>query len=247
MEIQMTAEMLAALNKEPWRCHVTYPGRLEETVRRRIAELGSRTFSRYVVELACYNLRRLRPHSFTGRIGRLPSAAQDAIDRAIHANYREGIRCNGHLIEAVLMGAIKSIPPEAWGEDGEISNVSDFVLFPGAQEENLKEWINILGFKGPSEFVTSLIRFDLLIGGPHKECGGDDCDAEMIASLDVETIRAYRSKIRAKTLTDFIVERIAGRVMTDEERDSVLEQAAEHFKEYVLKMARENRREKGEK
>ena len=68
----------------------------------------------------------------------------------------------------------------------------------------LREIIGIrwreLGFSGISQYVTSLIRYDLLLGGPHTFFRGGDCTPEMCRSLDLETIKLFILNYRPRTL-----------------------------------------------
>jgi hypothetical protein len=67
--------------------------------------------------------------------------------------------------------------------EGLVSSEAEWVLFPPLLREIIGIRRRELGFKGISQYVTSLIRYDLLLGGPHTLFRGGDCTPEMCRSL----------------------------------------------------------------
>lgn len=205
----------------PWRCNINFPGRLLLGVEERMEEMERGTFSRYAVELVCFDLRIRREHSITAPMARQSVEVQDCIDRELLRMYRPGLRERGEVIRSILNGI------EIKGEErdlgpGLITKERRMVIFPALHSDLIDIRWRELGFANVSEHVTSLIRYDLLIGGKHLYFTGDDCQPDMIKALDRETAATFEKNRRPKTKADYLVEEVMGRECTKEERDEIL-------------------------
>jgi hypothetical protein len=210
-----------------WRSHVVYPGRLATVIAERIIELERGTFSIYAIELVCYDLRKRRKHSITGSLFQQSLEVQDAVDRQIIRNYRPLMpRRRGEFIRSLVEDTILAyVAPDS--SDGLVSKEYEWVLFPPLLREIIGLRWRELGFSGISQYVTSVIRYDLLLGGPHNFFRGGDCTPEMCRSLDLETIRLFHLNYQPRILADYLVEKGAGRKLTREECDAELRAVGE--------------------
>jgi hypothetical protein len=75
---------------------ITIPGSLASAVKQRCREFGYASFTPYVVELVCYDLRSDAKHAITLAIANDTQAAQDAVDRELVARYRPGQQREGY-------------------------------------------------------------------------------------------------------------------------------------------------------
>jgi hypothetical protein len=80
---------------------ITIPGSLALTVKQRCREFGYASFTPYVVELVCYDLRSNAKHATTLAVANDTQPAQDAVDRELVARYRPGQQREGLLIKLV--------------------------------------------------------------------------------------------------------------------------------------------------
>jgi hypothetical protein len=216
-----------------WRQHLSFPGLLMPSIAQRIEEVEGETFSRFAIELVCFDLRIRRAHAVTSFIAHEPQAIQEAIDRAIVANYRPGMEHKGGLIRALVSDG-KAAVPAATVQLPSVVNQSEWVFFPG----RLREIINIrwqeLGFLNLSQYVASVMRYDLLIGGQHKLFRGDDCTPEMLDSLDRETIREFHANRQPRTMADRIIEEAVGERLTREQCDVLLRTVGQRLREGAI-------------
>lgn len=216
-----------------FRHHITYPGMLAKAVATRMEELESGTFSRIAVELVCFDLRIRRRHSISGPIGQHPGGVQEAIDREIVGRYQPFQERSGdHVRELVRQATAKAItdgPPAAT-----LSCEKEFVYFPALHREIIDIRWRELGFDVVSGYLTSLIRYDLLLCGPHKYFHGDDCDAEMLAALDRETLRLFHEHEKEENRPEIFADRImaeeAGMPLTRDESEKLMLIAAEQLR-----------------
>ena len=151
------------------------PGALMPAIRRRMAELKSKNLSHFVTELAGFDLRRLRAHTLTGPLAHKPLAVQHAVDLAIDQHYVEGVKSNREQMDRIVL-----IGPNESGTPGEIAPVKKEkhrVWLRTLHREAMLARAAALGFDGLTDYFISLIRFDLLLGGPHGEFPGDKSSA----------------------------------------------------------------------
>ena len=89
---------------------ITIPGSLASTVKQRCREFGYASFTPYVVELVCYDLRSNAKHAITIAIANDTQAAQDAVDTELVARYRPGQQREGLLVQLVeRIGHLRSV------------------------------------------------------------------------------------------------------------------------------------------
>ena len=204
------------------------PGALMPAIERRIAELKSVNLSRYVIELVAFDLCRLRAHSLTERINRYPLNVQHAVDLAIDRHYVAGRKSNREQMDRI----VKCGPEEAaaLGEIAPVKKEKHRVWLRSLHRDAMRQRTTALGFDSLTEYITSVIRFDLLLGGPHKEFPGDkQFDVAEILALDEKTLATYLANEPKKCMIDYVVEEAVGRTMTPEERDAELLKASENL------------------
>jgi hypothetical protein len=179
------------------------------------------------VELISYDLRDRHYHSLTGWLSLQPPEVQQAIDLVIRRHYRPGYESNKEQIARVV----------AHGFADSITGVRAEPLMTKTRHEVylrrmhsgiIAERMKQLGFTQLSQYVISLIRFDLLVGGPHKHHGGK-ISKPMVAALDVNTYETFQTKPPKKCMIVYVIEEICGREMTPEERDEALRKVSEQF------------------
>ena len=222
---------------------VSLPGALMSAINRRIEELKSVNLSRYIVELIAFDLRRLRAHTLTGPLARRPLNVQHAIDLTIDRHYVPGKKSNREQMERV----VKFGPEEAsaLGEIAPLKKTKDRVWLRSRHREAMLERCKALGFRGLTEYITSLIRFDLLLGGPHKEFPGDkEFDRPAIAALDEKTLATYLANEPKKCMIDYVIEEAAGRTMSPEERDAELLKVSENLCAKAVEVHKKARKQK---
>ena len=210
------------------------PGVLIPTIERRIEELDSGNLSRYVIELVCFDLCRLRAHTLTGPIARKPANVQHAVDLAIDRHYVPGRKSNREQMDRIAM--IGPDEANALGEIAPVKKVKSRVWLRSLHRDAMKQRSAALGFRSLTEYITSLIRFDLLLGGPHGAFpGGKEFTVAEIMAMDEKTLRTFQENKPRKCMVDYAVEEAAGRVMSLEERDEELARVSENLCEHAVK------------
>lgn len=217
-----------------WHIHVTLPGILRETIRTRFREFHYTTFSPFATELICFDLRARRDHDVTQPFADDEPKVQDAVDRTIIRGYHPNKPRSWGLIEKILRG-------EPWITEpidelrGEFAAFRAHVYFP----IKLKPLVQVrwpeLGYESLSAYLTGLIRYDLLLGGPHKYFNGADTDPELLAALDEETIRDFHARKRQKILLEYLLERTVGRALTPEESKAEMKKLAGRLRENAMR------------
>ena len=77
------------------------------------------------------------------------------------------------------------------------------------------------GFESLSEYVTSVMRYNLLLGGKHRQFPINDYP-ETLAALDRETLTEFLRNRKPKIRLDFMLEEAAGKELTREECEVLL-------------------------
>jgi len=202
---------------------ITIPGLLVPTVKQRCAEFGHSIFTPYAVELVCYDLRSDAKHSITLEIARDTQPAQDALDRELVARYRPGQPRKGLLVQLVdRIHRLQSIaaasrhdlplPP--------LSAVADRVTFPFEIWRLVDVRWKELGYRSLSAYITGLIRYDLLVSGPHSSITAD-CRSKLQRKLTRKTLADRRKGRRRKILLDHLIEEAEGRPIPEQELERV--------------------------
>jgi hypothetical protein len=220
------------------------PGALMPAVLRRMAELKSGNLSRYVTELIAFDLRRLRAHTLTGPLAHKPLPVQHAVDLAIDGHFVVGKKSNKAEMDALVRRGPSDAA--ALGEIAPVKAVKERVWLRALHREAMKQRAAALGFRSLGEYIISLIRFDLLLGGPHEEFPGDkEFTRAEIAAMDEWTLATCLANQPKKCMVDYVVEEVAGRELTREERDAELAKVAERICEQAVEKHRKARRGKG--
>jgi hypothetical protein len=217
-----------------FRKNISIPGLLATTAKRRAAEFGDAGFAPYVVELVCYDLRAAAHHSITLAIADDTQAAQDAVDQELVARYKPGQPRAGLLVQVAkqLQGIAErsrhDLPLAA------MSAVSERVTFPADIWPLAKDRWQALGYRTLSAYITALIRYDLLVGGPHAYATGE-CRSKVQRAITRKTVAARRKGGQRKILLDHLIERAKGRRVPKDELEEVKAQIARTLRESLTK------------
>jgi hypothetical protein len=214
---------------------ITIPGLLAPAVKLRCAEFGHAIFTPYAVELACYDLRSDARHTITIQIASDTQAAQDAVDRELVAHYRPGQSRKGLLVQLIeRIGHLQDIAERSRHDrTPPLSAVPERVTFP-ADIWRLADprWRN-LGYPSLSGYITGLIRYDLLVGGPHAS-NTADCRSKLQRKLTRKTLADRRKGRRRKLLLDHLIEEKQGRLIAPEELERVKANIAQELRRFSL-------------
>jgi hypothetical protein len=202
---------------------ITIPGLLAPTVKKRCAELGYSIFTPFAVELVCYDLRSDAKHEITLQIARDTQAAQDAVDRELVSRYRPGQKREGLLVQ--LVERIHHLQDVAARNRHDrrpipLSAIPERVTFPFDIWRLVDVRWSDLGYPSFSAYITGLIRYDLLVSGPHSSITAD-CRSKLQRKLTRKTLAARRKGSRRKILLDHLIERAEGRPVPKEELERV--------------------------
>jgi hypothetical protein len=213
---------------------ITIPGSLASAVKQRCREFAYASFTPYVVELVCYDLRSAAKHAITIAIANDTQAAQDAVDRELVARYRPGQQREGLLVQ--LVGRLQGVANRSRHDapSAPLSAVAKRVTIPYDIWRLADVRWQDLGYRSLSAYVTGLIRYDLLVSGPHSTITAD-CRSKIQRALTRKTLAARRKGDRRKILLDHLIERAEGRPVTDEELEKMKAQIAETLRSISLK------------
>jgi hypothetical protein len=206
---------------KPWRRRISIPGILNSALEVRIDELKRGTFSQHAIETVCFDLRIRRAHAVTGQFARDTLRVQDAIDRFIIAHYRRDAERDGGTLRKLIFDILPPLTVDR-------SRISDSVkerrdaFFPPLLAEQIEERWKELGFRRISEYVTSVMRYDLLLGGKHRHFPTNDFRPEILAALDRETLAEFLKNRKPKILSDYLLEKAAEKELTREECETLL-------------------------
>jgi hypothetical protein len=215
---------------------ITIPGLLALTVKRRCAEFRYAMFTPYAVELVCYDLRSDANHTITLEIALDTQAAQDAVDRELVAHYRPGQPRKGLLVQLVeRVGHLQNIAARSRHDliFAPLSAVAERVTFPFDIWRLANPRRQSLGYTSLSAYITALIRYDLLVGGPHSSTTAD-CRSKLQRKLTRKTLADRRKGRRRKILLDHLIERQAGRPVPQEELERVKATIAQELRRISL-------------
>lgn len=219
---------LAHLMAKGTRKNITIPGLLAPTVRLRSNEFAFRTLSPFAVDLVTYDLQSGAPHTITITIAEDTQAAQDAVDAELARRYRPGQPREGLLVQVVeRLDEIRSLARDMTPALP-LNAKPERIMFPARIWKLIDLRWKELGYSSLSAYITGLIRYDLLIGGPHRS----HKLAVNRASLNVvarETIARRRKGHRRKLYLDHLIERAEGRPMGETELEQVKARIAQHL------------------
>ncbi len=214
---------------------ITIPGLLAPAINQRCAEFGHAIFTPYVVELVCYDLRSDANHEITVEIAHDTQAAQDAVDRELVVHYRPGQPRSGLLVELVeRIGRLQTVAAQSRHQTAPaLSAVPERITFP------LDIWLladprwQDLGYPSLSAYITGLIRYDLLVGGPHASTTAD-CRSRLQRRLTRKTLADRRKSRRRKILLDHLIEEGQGRPVPARELERVKARIVEELRRIAL-------------
>jgi hypothetical protein len=217
------------------RLHVSVPGRLRAALVVRMKEVKSLSFSKFVIELIAFDLRRRKPHLITGPIALQSAAVQEAIDRLIVLHYIPGLAEIGGFLEALLKNRIDSAPRGNVPAQV-IVCLKKHVHLPASLHEEVLIRIEELGFTWASEYITSLLRFDLLCAGHLYFPGDRHYTRQQLKELDAWTKKAFHDARRNPivTLPERLADEAAGRTLTQWERRRALTEAWRRLREAAV-------------
>jgi hypothetical protein len=195
---------------------VSIPGILAEIVRLRWEEFRYPAFSPFCLEMICFDLRKRVPHDVTLYLAQEPAEVQDAVDRELRRQYRPGPERNGILVQAACCNLAANARPAPIGSFiCERHHVRYSEILAPCIEERWRE----LGYAKFSSYVTALIRYDLMLLGPHKYYSGDDTDSHYLAKLDHQTAATFHSlEPKDPIFLARLIEQRAGQPLTEEAR-----------------------------
>jgi hypothetical protein len=215
---------------------ITIPGLLAPAVKQRCAEFGHTIFTPYAVELVCYDLRSDANHTITLEISRDTQAAQDAVDRELVVHCRPGQPRTGLLVQLVeRVGHLQNVAARCRHDlvFAPLSAVAKRITFPIDIWRLANPRWQELGYASLSAYITALIRYDLLVGGPHASTTAD-CRSKLQRKLTRKTLADRRKGRRRKILLDHLVERRAGRPVPQEELERVKASIAQELRRISL-------------
>jgi hypothetical protein len=214
------------------RKNITIPGLLAPTLRLRSTEMGFRNLSPFISDLVLYDLQSGAEHTITLAVFQDTQSAQDAVDAELVARYQPGQPREGLLVQLVerlaevraLARSSATIP---------LNSKPVRITFP-AQIWQLVDlrWVE-LGYDSLSAYITGLIRYDLLISGPHRRLMPISGRAAQDA-VARETVARRKGGHRRKLYLDHLLERVEGRVLNKTELDELKARMAQHLRTVVL-------------
>jgi hypothetical protein len=206
-----------------WRRQIIIPAILAPAIDERINELERDSFSQHAIETVCFDLRIRRAHSVTGQFAREVPKVQDAIDRFMVATYRRGMDGDGGTLRKLIFNEELHLThwKQKTGEGNGEPERRD-VYYPPLLVEKIEERWNELTFESISEYVISVMRYDLLLGGKHRQFPHNDYDPEVLGALDRETLTEFLKNRKPKIKLDYLLEEAAGRELTREECEALL-------------------------
>jgi hypothetical protein len=215
------------------RKNITVPGLLAPALRLRFHEFGFRTLSPFAVDLVSYDLQSGAKHTITVAIARDTLAAQDAVDAEIVARYQPGQPREGLLVQVVerlneLRTMARNSPPPP------LNAKPERITFPVRIWKLVDLRWEELGYASLSAYVTGLVRYDLLIGGPHRSQKPDTRRAAQDAFARV-TVARRKSGVRRKLYLDHLIERAEGRPLDETELEKIKAKIAHHLRTALLR------------
>ena len=214
------------------RKNITVPGLLAPALRLRFQEFGFRTLSPFAVDLVSYDLQGGAKHTITLAIACDTQAAQDAVDAEIAARFRPGQPREGLIVQVIerlneVRAMARHSPPPP------LNAKPERITFPARIWQIVDLRWEELGYASLSAYVTGLVRYDLLIGGPHRPQMPDT----RRSAQDVrarETVARRKSGVRRKLYLDHLIERTEGRPLNETELDKIKSKIAHHLRTALL-------------
>jgi len=215
---------------------ISIPGILAPAARARAAEFGYQSFSPYGLELICYDLRTCAEHSVTSQIAADTLSAQDAVDREVVRGYQPGRGREGLLVRLVDRADQMQETAARFRHakrEAALSVSVERVTIPSILWPLIELRWQELRYPSLSAYITGLVRYDLLVGGPHLFTGAD-CRPEIQEALTKETIAARQTGHRRKILLDYLIERANGEELGQTELDRIKAAIGQRLKSYAM-------------
>ena len=214
---------------------ITLPGLLAPAVKQRCAEFGHSTLTPYAVELVCYDLRSDAKHEITVAIACDTQAAQDAVDRELVSRYQPGQKREGLLVQIVeRIHHLQDLAARSRHDlPVQLSAVRDRITFPSDIWRLVDVRWQELGYPSVSAYLTGLIRYDLLVGGPHSSTTADP-RSKLQRKLTRKTLAAHRRGGRRKLLLDHLIEEAEGHPVPQEELQRVKARIAKALRDISI-------------
>lgn len=215
---------------------ITLPGLLAPAVKQRCAEFGHSTLTPYAVELVCYDLRSDARHEITVAVSRDTQAAQDAVDRELVSRFRPGQKREGLLVQLVeRLHKLQDVAARSRHDlPVQLSAIPERVTFPFDIWRLVDVRWQELGYLSFSAYVTGVIRYDLLVGGPHSSTTADP-RSKLQRKLTRKTLAAHRRGGRRKILLDHLIEEAEGHPVPQEELEKVKTRIAKALRDLSVK------------
>jgi hypothetical protein len=194
----------------------------------RFQEFGFRTLSPFAVDLVAYDLQSGAKHTITIAIARDSQAAQDAVDAELVDRYRPGQPREGLLVQVVerlneLRAIARNSPPPP------LNAKPERITFPARIWPLVDLRWEELGYASLSAYITGLVRYDLLVGGPHRTRMPDTRRAAQDAVARETAVRRSRGQKR-KLYLDHLIERTEGRPLDETELDRIKAKIAQQLR-----------------
>ena len=225
----------ATVSRKDKRRHVSLPGVLQHVLHQRYLEFRYPSFSPYGLELVCFDLRLRRAHDLTLVFAQADKDAQEALDSLLARHYVKGPDARGLLMRALHGEPIPDAPPLARGDR---ASWKEWVRYSDALAPCINERWREAVYRVFSAYLTALIRYDLLLLGPHKYFSGDDYTAARMAELDAKTVKAFHEARHRTLMIDHALDRAAGRELTPAERSTRMREIARFLLDYAIEQAR---------
>jgi hypothetical protein len=185
-------------------------------------------------KLACFDLRLRRAHDLTLVFAQAKKDAQKALDCLLARHYVAGPDARGLLLRVIHGEPIPEAPPLPRGD---YTSWKEWVCYSDVLAPCIEVRWREAGYRGFSAYLTALIRYDLLLLGPHKYFSGDDWTAARMAELDAKTVAAFHERKPRTLMIDHLLNQAAGRKLTPAERSARMREIAHVLLEYALKPA----------
>jgi hypothetical protein len=180
----------------------------------------------------CYDLRSDASHTITLAIARDTQAAQLAVDAEIVARYQPGQPRNGLLVQFVEhLNDVRTIARQGV-ECVPLRSKAERITLPAIIWPLADLRWRELGYASLSAYITGLIRYDLLLGGPHQ-FDARHALRKIQAALDQETRAARERGQSRKLFLDYLIERTQGGTLTGAELDHQKAQIAKQLLKHV--------------
>lgn len=218
----------------PRRVMVSLPGLLEPAIRSRLTELSYSSFNAYALELIRFDLRSRREHFVTQPFAMDSVEVQHRIDTMIVQHYTPGLpEPRGALVKLVRSRQLNGGFTEA--ECLPVSAFRERVNFPEAIRPLVQVRFQELKYPSLSAYVAGLIRYDLMLAGPHKHAKAAQLDPAVAATMNEETVKKFLARERRRLLLEFLIEQSEGRELPEAELAERMQEIAQRIRRRGLR------------